>query len=140
MPPKTKPKVLRKQTYIPRYQIEFPWSRKDGEHRAFCTICMSSFGIDHGGAGDFTNHAKTEKHLSLSSSIKTQPKIGDMLPKADTELNVIEAECVMVSYIIEHDLALLSSDHMSDMITRIAGLMQAKNPSYLAANVPKPRT
>lgn len=110
------------QVFLDLYANKFPCiarSRK-GPHFAFCTVCSVDIKIAHGGASDIKNHVRSKKHGDL---VKTQVKISKIgtffNSRENDENDVINAECLFTSFILEHNLPLAVADHVGPLVRKM---------------------
>lgn len=104
------------QAYKEYYSKDFPSIKasREGEKFAFCEICWSDFSISHGGKFDVSRHLKTFKHLEYAKSSSTCRKLDNFL-KNDAQLNIVKAELLFTSSLVEHNVSLLAADHKCQM-------------------------
>ena len=120
-----KANVVRKQEFLAEYTITFPFIKKKDEYTAHCTICNANFSVAHSGVFDIKTHIKGGRHTQHAAGLKTQSTLTNFVAK-DLSLITIKGECLMVSYLIEHDCALLASNHLSDLIKNIVQMFGLK--------------
>ena len=73
----------------------------------------------HGGAHDIQKHIKTEKHIRNEQCFQGVSKINTFVKIPQTESAVTSAECMVTNFIIEHNLLVSASDHMTELIKQI---------------------
>lgn len=62
-----------KTSYSTDWQKSFKWLRKCSDRAsASCKICDLEFKIDNGGLSQVKSHAKSKKHLTLSTTLAGQ--------------------------------------------------------------------
>lgn len=109
------------QTFKESYSVDFPCvikSRK-GEKFAFCTVCGCDINIAHGG-NDLSNHVKCGKHISYLKSKDDNQKISRFFAKSDNVDNdVIRAECLFTSFLVEHNVPLSAADHAGALFKKM---------------------
>jgi len=57
--------------FTEKLQSEFTFLKKvryDNDYDVYCTICLSSFSVSHGGRSDITDHLKTIKHKTAKQA------------------------------------------------------------------------
>ena len=116
------------QKYRPEYTRTYEYTSPSlkGEHHARCTLCVADFSIKHSGSFDITRHQLTKKHKDIVSLKKTHRDVSK--PFTDNSKAVIRAECYMSLFLIEHNLAISCSDHLSDLFGKMFPMcIAAKN-------------
>lgn len=103
------------QVFLESYTQDFPMIIKShkGVNYAYCTMCRSDIKISHGGKRDIKDHLKTKKHCDYVKIQEKTPKIGTFFDAGGTDNEVINAECLFASFIIEHNLPIAVADHAS---------------------------
>ena len=104
------------QRFLPEYTQKFPEIRsssKSLEH-AFCSLCNKHFKVSHGGISDVKAHSNTKQHKDLAK-LKSEHK-DISIPFNSTDKIVIKAECQMAIFLVEHDLPLSTSNHLSELV------------------------
>ena len=75
---------------------------------------------DSGGKNDITNHIKCAKHLSNLKSKAENQKIHSFFTNAgDSNYDVIQAECLFTSFLIENNIPLAAADHAGALFRRM---------------------
>lgn len=110
------------QTFKESYSVDFPCilkSRK-GEKFAFCTVCGCDINIAHGGKNDLSNHVKCGKHISYVKSKEDSKKINTFFAKSgNVDSDVIRAECLFTSFLVEHNVPLSAADHAGALFKKM---------------------
>jgi cystathionine beta-lyase/cystathionine gamma-synthase len=94
-----------KQKYKDEYGKVYSFitkSSKSDEH-AFCSICSIDISMAHGGINDIKQHMATIKHMT-SAKLRGETKSITSYYGND-DLQVIRAEALMASAIVEHMLS-----------------------------------
>ena len=113
---KTKTKVIYKQSFSEDYSKRWPFIVKGLlPHHARCTLCSVDISISHGGSNDISKHIATQKHTHMSRKSATTTDIRDMFPKVGDKAHT-RAEALMCEFLIEHNLPLAVSDHLTALI------------------------
>jgi hypothetical protein len=120
-------KQTRKQEFKEEYSRKFPFIKKHDLYNVLCTVCNSTFSIGHSGIYDIKVHVKSQTHSTRGALMEGQQTLDIFRNK---NLQSIRAECYMVSYIIEHNLPLLASDHLSDIIKKIVRELTGTNAEF----------
>jgi hypothetical protein len=107
------------QKYKDNYHDAFPCITKSpkGEYYARCNICSVDISVSHGGLNDCKQHIKTGKHQE-NVSLLQPPSIKQYFTN-DLNIGVINAECLMSSYLVEHNMPLSSSDHFTSIVKQM---------------------
>jgi hypothetical protein len=100
------------QSYTDNYKFILPSPR--GPYFARCTLCPSDFGIGHGGKNDIDKHLKSKTHAQMVNLKGQHRDVSTSFAVNDKP--VIRAECYMALFLIEHNLSISTSDHMSDLM------------------------
>ena len=107
------------QHFLDSYVEKWPCISRStlGIYFAKCNACNCDFSVKHGGGNDIFKHVKTPKHERNLECLRGVAKIETFVkPPTANEIDVINAECLMTNFIIEHNLPVTVSDHMSDLI------------------------
>lgn len=112
MEPKPKRKKVL-QRYRVEYTKEWPCIHKStkSEHYVFCTVCACDFMIQHGGRDDCRRHIESKKHVDNGRLRHENKPISDFFPQNNDENAVMKAEMLFTSFVIEHNVAIASTDH-----------------------------
>jgi len=116
------PNANRKQTFKSEYtkKYDFIIQSKRDSHSARCTICNVDFSIGHGGMNDIdgkSGHINPSKHQSAAKAVAGTRDLTAHFSAPD--YSVIRAETLMVYFLIEHNLPLVTSDHFSDLMKKM---------------------
>ena len=107
------------QRYLESYSKEFRHTAKSREsvYKAFCTLCNKNFSIKHSGRYDIKTHQNSKSHKDLEKNIDQNSSLQEMgFGLQSTSKDVIRAESHMVLFLIEHNLSLRTSDHLSSLM------------------------
>ena len=109
------------QTFKDDYSNKWPFVIKSplGSEYARCSTCQRDFSIKHGGAHDIQKHIKTGKHIRNVQCFQGVSKINQFVNVPQTEAAVTSAECMVTNFIIEHNLPVSVSDHMTELLKQI---------------------
>lgn len=91
---------------------------KQGEKFAFCEICRSDFAISHSGRYDIVKHIKTEKHIKNEKISSSSAKL-DSFFKDNNQSDVIKAELLFTSFLVEHNIPLSAADHVGPLFRKM---------------------
>ena len=93
---------------------------KGGDFYAYCDICSCDFSIKHSGRYDVKVHINTGKHQGNTEKKSSNHSILNFIEstkcKDDSSIN---AECLMANFIIEHNLPIAISDHLSPLVKKM---------------------
>lgn len=110
------------QHFREAYSAEFPCilrSRK-GEKFAFCSVCACDINIAHSGKSDIVTHIKSVKHGANTKSKDSNTKINAFFTSPSTDNNeVIRAECLFTSFLIEHNVPISAADHAGALFRKM---------------------
>lgn len=107
------------QKFLDKYQKKWPCLQpsKRGEHYAHCTLCLSDFSVKHSGEYDIKSHLNTTKHKDVLYLQGSSHSLFNFIKKDnDTVNSVIKAECLMTNFLIEHNLPISMSDHITPLM------------------------
>ena len=114
--------LVRGQKYREEYSKTWPFIKKSsvGEHYVKCELCRTDFSIKHSGKYDISTHMSSTKHAKHVQPGQGMVKLDSFI-SAVTSLksSVIESECLMMKFIIEHNLPVSRADHMTDLVRRM---------------------
>ena len=108
----------RKQEFKASYTKEWGFIGKHDQFTGYCKVCLCCISISHGGRSDLVTHIKSSKHkinASSSQSGSSQPSITSFVSGSNRN-DTITAEVLMVNFLIEHNLPMSVSDHLSDLL------------------------
>ena len=106
------------QKWLDKYHIQYPSliKSKKGAGYAYCCICMTDFTVTHSGVNDCTRHIKGKKHSELSATAATQPSMASFASAPSSlEVKTMNAECLLTSFIVEHNLPIAIADHFTKL-------------------------
>ena len=109
------------QKYRESYTTTWPFieASSKGVQFVYCKVCRTDFSIKHSGMFDIKKHIGTTKHATASKLRSSNQSVLSFVnsPKADKSGNrVTQAECIITNFIIEHNLPLAISDHLSKVL------------------------
>ena len=114
--------LFKGQKYREEYTRTWSFIKKSslGEHYVKCELCRTDFSIKHSGKYDISTHMSSTKHAKHVQPGQGMVKL-DCFISAVTSLksSVIESECLMTNFIIEHNLPVSIADHMTDLVRRM---------------------
>ena len=91
-----------------------------GEHYAFCEYCRADISISHGAMNDLVKHVNSNKHIRYAKAVTMCPSISNKFRESTSMKNsTIKAEALMVGFLVEHNLPIASSDHLSKLAHRM---------------------
>jgi len=107
------------QKFKPEYTKQFAFIKKSrlGETHAFCDACSADFSVAHAGLFDVKKHITTDKHKRYEES-RSVPKISTFFT-ADKDLQVIRAEILFTSFLIEHNVPLAVTEHVGPLFRKM---------------------
>ena len=102
-------------------------SGKNGEERAFCNQCKTSFSVSHGGTYDVKRHFKSALHNNALKSAANTARLQSFgfgesaasktaREKKEITMNVLSAEAKFVQFVAEHNLPFRCADHFTNLI------------------------
>lgn len=103
-------------------------SGKDGDEKAYCKQCKTSFSVTHGGAYDVRRHFKSAGHNKAIESTNKTARLEacgfgeSRLAKAAREkqeeqkLQVLSAETQFIQFVAEHNLSFRCGDHFTKLV------------------------
>ena len=110
------------QKFRKEYSEKFPCIRPSakGVYYARCMTCESDFTISHGGMLDVKRHLGSRKHLDFqnkpnSASITQFFQTVDTSEQDEMRKRVIQAEALVAGFFVEHNIALSTADHASQL-------------------------
>ena len=110
------------QRFTRKYTETWPCIQpsKRGDFYAYCDICSCDFSIKHSGRYDVKVHINTGKHQGNTEKKSSNHSILNFIEstkcKDDSSIN---AECLMANFIIEHNLPIAISDHLSPLVKKM---------------------
>jgi hypothetical protein len=107
---------------------------KVGIHHAYCCLCKVDFSIRHSGYYDCRTHCQGSKHTKIEGLSKKKQNLFDMgIGKPDINSTVMNAECLMVKFLVEHNLPMTVADHITPLVKQMfpdkTGLSQGSQSS-----------
>ena len=115
------PSKKRKQEVMDIYTQRYKFLTKVDQYNLFCTICKSKFTCANSGEYDIKQHMSTTRHKELTENVKQNQTLFGMGFTKDTEKpsslqeKVINAECIMTTYITQHNIPIQAANHMTEM-------------------------
>lgn len=114
-PPSKKRKVISEQKFLPEYSAQWPCLRpsSNSPHAAFCTVCNTTFFVNHGGKYDCSRHISSSKHRNFSDRKAIAKKMPETFFTVDSDasLGATKAEMLFTSFLIQHNVPLSAADH-----------------------------
>ena len=109
------------QKFKETYSEKCKWITKSslGSHYARCNPCRSDFNIKHGGSNDIRKHINTAKHKIQIKCLQGVSTIETFVNIPSNVSGVTSAECMVTNFIIEHNLPVNVSDHLTELIKAI---------------------
>ena len=95
---------------------EYPMKAVPGDiYKFYCIPCSKKLSCDHQGVKDVIDHCKKESHKNCVEASKKQSSMMSFLKNETTPLDkqVVNAEVMITNFLIQHDLPLAASDHLS---------------------------
>ena len=81
-------------------------------------ICSSDFSIAHGGRHDVSTHVKGKHHIEMAKPCSSRSVASFFRPQAVSQ-NVIRAKALWAMFVVEHNLAFQSSDHVTKLFPKM---------------------
>ena len=96
---------------------EYPVRSVPGDpFKFYCIPCCKKLSCDHQGLKDVTDHCKKDTHKSNVESTKTQTSMDGFLNNTKLDDRVINAECMFTNFLVQHNIALATADHLSSLL------------------------
>ena len=127
-------------TYKSKYNDEwaslYPIRLANGNEFVFYRIpCKKNISCSHQGLADVKQHCNGKVHMKMASSIKESRKIAFKPVSSSIADAQIRAEVLHTNFIVQHNLAFLTADHMVPLYKKMFPDSQiAKN---MKCNCPK---
>ena len=121
------PSPKRKQTSrvgAGRYRTSFKseWGKMypvKASKNVYCIPCMKNIRCDHQGITDLKDHCGTESHKTREKQAKSQPSISQLFESKGSSASVTRAEVVVTNFLIQHNLPLVTSDHLGPLFRSV---------------------
>ena len=104
------------QKYKPEYSNRYKYTGPShkGQHYARCSLCPSDYSIKHSGSYDIVYHQNTKKHQDMLEVKKSHIDVTTTFQSSDKL--IIRAEAYMSLFLLEHNLPISTSDHLSGLM------------------------
>lgn len=107
--PKKRAKTTTKRScnYRIDWQRDFTWLKKDESNKenAFCSLCLKTFSVAHGGRNDVTKHEKSAEHNKKQKAAQTSKSLSSFFPSQFTPQNnkITATELTLALHTVKHN-------------------------------------
>jgi len=120
----TKPKQVYKSSFKAEWMNDYPITRANcNKHAFYCVPCKKTISCGHQGLADVQRHVQSGSHISLARALHDNRKVSNMFAPANADSKLKEpttkAEVLHTNFIVQHNLAFLSSDHMTRLYPKM---------------------
>lgn len=108
------------QTFKEEYQLLWPVLKRSNvsNNHAHCMVCNMDFNIAHGGRDDCRRHVECVRHVEKAKISSSHQSLKTLFTKPN-DLNVIKAEALFTSFLVEHNCPLSAADHAGPLFKKM---------------------
>ena len=112
------------QKYRESYSVTWPFitASTTGPFFVYCKVCRADVSVKHSGTYDIKQYIKTAKHQASVSVRAENQSVLKFMNNRQSEKNsmkVINAECLMTNFIVEHNLPIVMTDHLTKLLPQM---------------------